>query len=101
MVGELYAAAYLKPSIITAAEKALQVATEHGVGGHAMALRWTMHHGILDAAYGDGVIIGASSLGQLDANLDAVEAGPLPDEVVSALEALYEEIGDDQAAYHL
>lgn len=59
-----------------------------------MALRWTMHHGILSHDHGDSVIIGASSAAQLESNLDMIEQGPLPDDVVSALEALYQELGD-------
>ncbi|CAM1504982.1 Fc.00g106190.m01.CDS01 [Cosmosporella sp. VM-42] len=98
--GELYSRIYNKPSIIAATDKALTVASKHEISGHGAALRWTVHHSILSTTYGDSVLIGASSPEQLESNLDMIEQGPLPDDVVSALEALYVEIGDE-VSYHL
>ena len=90
----------MQPSIIAAAEQALEAATKHGISGHAMALRWTMHNSVLSGQFGDAIILAASNLGQHGANLDAIEQGPLPDDVISALEKLNGEIGD-AVAYHL
>lgn len=51
------------------------------------ALRWCVHHSALNVLDGnDGVIIGVSSLEQLKQNLDFLEKGPLPEEVVKALD---------------
>ncbi|KAM5356756.1 hypothetical protein ACJ41O_003402 [Fusarium nematophilum] len=99
-LGGIYAQLYLKQSIIDATGKAVQVAAKHGIGGHAAALRWTAYHGVLSKDYGDGVIIGASSAEQLESNLDMIEQGPLPEDVVVALEELYKEVGD-QVPYHM
>ncbi|KAI1011878.1 hypothetical protein LB503_004409 [Fusarium chuoi] len=93
-IGSLYAERYLKPSISEATEKALAEASSHGISGHAAALRWTAHHGALRKEYGDSIIVGASSVQQLNSNIDAIEAGPLPDDVADALGAVYAEIGD-------
>ncbi|KAH6880360.1 NADP-dependent oxidoreductase domain-containing protein [Thelonectria olida] len=101
LAGGLYSKFYLKPSIISATDKALDVASKHGIGGHAAALRWTAHHSILSNSHRDSIIIGASSPEQLESNIDMIEQGPLPDDVVSALEAVYEEIGQDEILYHL
>lgn len=49
-----------------------------------VALRWCQHHSVLTPE--DGVILGASSAGQLEMNMKDSEKGPLPDEVVSALD---------------
>ncbi|KAH8888065.1 aflatoxin B1 aldehyde reductase member 2 [Thozetella sp. PMI_491] len=98
-LGGLYANLYLKPSIITATDIALEVASRYGIGGHAAALRWTVHHSVLSKEHGDSVILGASSSQQLDANIAMVEQGPLPDEVVAALEGVYEEV-KDAVPYH-
>lgn len=47
------------------------------------------------------MIIGASSSAQLSSNLDTVDAGSLPEEVKSAVEAVFEKLKDeDKAAYH-
>lgn len=101
--GELYASFYVKESIMAAADKALEVASRHGISGHAMALRWTAHHSILSQEHGDALIVGASRLEQLESNLDAIEQGLLPDDVVAALEAAYKEIEEsgDEIVYHL
>ncbi|KAF7562258.1 hypothetical protein G7046_g1852 [Stylonectria norvegica] len=99
-VGKLYNQIYAKPSIIAATDKALEVASTHGISGQAAALRWTAHHGALNKIYGDAVILGASSPEQLESNLVMIDEGPLPDDVVSALEAVHEEIGHE-VSFHL
>jgi aflatoxin B1 aldehyde reductase len=48
-------------------------------------LRWVIWHSQLDASYGDGVIIGASSVKQLRENLDILEQGPLPEKLVEII----------------
>jgi aflatoxin B1 aldehyde reductase len=50
------------------------------------ALRWMMHHSQLKPGLGDAVIIGASSIKHLEENLQDLEKGPLPSEVVEALD---------------
>ncbi|KAF7554449.1 hypothetical protein G7Z17_g2917 [Cylindrodendrum hubeiense] len=99
LLGGLYSQLYLKPSIIAATDKALAVASKHDISGHAAALRWTAHHSSLKKEHGDSVILGASSPAQLETNLDMIEQGPLPEDVVAALEAVYDEI-DDGVSYH-
>ncbi|RSL96764.1 hypothetical protein CEP52_011296 [Fusarium oligoseptatum] len=100
ILGGIYAQFYLKPSIMAATEKALEIASGHGISGHAAALRWTAYHSHLSKAHGDAIVIGASSPEQLESNIDMIEQGALPDDVVAALEAVYEEIGDE-VSYHM
>ncbi|KAH6971159.1 NADP-dependent oxidoreductase domain-containing protein [Ilyonectria sp. MPI-CAGE-AT-0026] len=99
-IGGFYSQLYLKPSIMDATDKALSVASKRGISGHAAALRWTAHHSQLSKAYGDSLIIGASSPQQLESNIDMIEQGPLPDDVVAALEAVHAGI-NDQISYHM
>ncbi|KAH7253676.1 NADP-dependent oxidoreductase domain-containing protein [Fusarium redolens] len=99
-LGGLYSGLYLKPAIAEATEKALATASRYGISGHVAALRWSAHHGALSSRFGDSILIGASSLEQLESNIDAIEEGPLPDDVAGALEAIYEEIGD-AISYHI
>lgn len=49
------------------------------------ALRWVMHHSELDKNR-DAIIIGASSAKQLEDNLVNFEKGPLPDDILQALD---------------
>jgi aflatoxin B1 aldehyde reductase len=51
-------------------------------------LRWLMHHSILGEE--DGVILGASSLAQMEENLRACEGGPLSEQVVEEFERAWE-----------
>ncbi|KAL6867172.1 Aldo/keto reductase [Trichoderma novae-zelandiae] len=98
-LGGFYSALYLKPSIEAATEKALAVASKHGISGHAAALRWTVYHSALDAKYGDSIIIGASTIDQVNSNLDIAEAGPLPEDAAEVFDALYKEVGADEIPY--
>ncbi|XP_061146397.1 aflatoxin B1 aldehyde reductase member 4-like [Syngnathus typhle] len=48
------------------------------------AMRWMYHHSQLKGEFGDGVIIGMSTVEQLRENLAAAEEGPLDERVVKA-----------------
>lgn len=65
------------------------VAQKHNLTLLEVALRWCVHHSklqMVDGTKRDGVIIGVSSLKQLQGNLTDLEKGPLPDEVVQTLD---------------
>lgn len=100
-MGQLYASKYSKPKIAAAADDTAQAAAKHGINGHAAALRWTTYHSVLDRAKGDAVIVGASSTAQLDRNMDIIEQGPLPQELVDVLDGVYGRLGDEAVDYHL
>jgi aflatoxin B1 aldehyde reductase len=51
-----------------------------------IALRWLKYHSRLSQDLGDAIIVGASRVGHLESNLQDLEKGPLPDEVVTAVE---------------
>ncbi|TWW61942.1 aflatoxin B1 aldehyde reductase member 3 [Takifugu flavidus] len=50
------------------------------------AMRWMYHHSKLKSEHGDGVIIGMSTMEQLQQNLAAAEEGPLNERVVAAFD---------------
>ena len=54
------------------------------------SLRWCMHHSTLSAKHGDGIIIGASSLSHFYANMDALEKGPLSQDMIDAFDKGWE-----------
>lgn len=70
---------------------------KHGLRMTEIALRWLQHHSKLTPD--DGVIIGASSVSQVLQNCADSEKGPLPDEVVSALDEAYRIVGLDAPPY--
>ena len=65
-----------------------------GVAPAEAALRWLYSHSQMDGGKGDCVILGASSVGHLEANLAAAEKAAvgeaLPESVLEAIEAAFE-----------
>jgi aflatoxin B1 aldehyde reductase len=68
------------------------VVAKHGISESEAALRWLTHHSALKAELGDGIIVGAGSVKHLEDNLNALKKGPLPEDVVEALDAGWEGI---------
>ncbi|KAG7098320.1 hypothetical protein E1B28_000281 [Marasmius oreades] len=83
---------YTSPSLVNAAQALRDLSEKHNIDGHHMALRWIVWHSQLSGEHNDGIIMGASSIEQLNANLDAIESGPLPSDVVRAIEDVYEKV---------
>ncbi|KAG0646234.1 Highly reducing polyketide synthase [Hyphodiscus hymeniophilus] len=63
-----------------------QAAQEHDLTDQECALRWLRYHSALKQEFGDGLIVGASSLQQFKENLVDLDKGPLPAKVVEAME---------------
>ncbi|KAF2476183.1 Aldo/keto reductase [Lindgomyces ingoldianus] len=83
--GQMYRARYWHNEFFDALEILRPAAAMHGLRESECALRWMMHHSQLKRELGDKVIIGASSEEQLSQNLKDFELGPLPEDVVEAL----------------
>eukprot|EP00069_Balaena_mysticetus_P021016 bmy_13299T0 len=85
---------------IALVEKALQAA--YGPSTPSMtsaALRWMYHHSQLQGAHGDAVILGMSSLEQLEQNLVATEEGPLEPAVVQAFDQAWHLVAHECPSY--
>lgn len=88
-VGTMYRERYFKKGTFDALKIVEDAAQKHNLTLLEIALRWTVHHSELNTRVkggNDGVIIGVSSFGQLEGNLADLEKGPLPEEVVQALD---------------
>jgi aflatoxin B1 aldehyde reductase len=87
----MYQARYFKDNYFNAIEVVRPVAEKHNLTLLEVALRWMIHHSQLNYQERDGVIIGCSSVEQLESNLKDFEKGPLPDDVIQALDvSLYQ-----------
>jgi aflatoxin B1 aldehyde reductase len=84
--GQSYRKRFWNDAMFDALDIIRAAAKKHNLTEAECALRWMMHHSKLDAKYGDTVIIGASSIKHLEQNLVDFEKGPLPEDVVVALE---------------
>lgn len=100
-LGVAYKEAYLKPALLSSAARVSSAAQAAHLDGHAVALRWTIYHSILDGAHGDAVVLGASSLDQLERNLGAIEDGPLEEEMVELVQGVWESVRESAAEYCL
>lgn len=87
----MYRDRYFKDSTFEALRIIEPVVQKHNLTLLETALRWVKHHSDLKIngvgeGGNDGIIIGVSSLKQLEGNLADLEKGPLPEEVVQALD---------------
>lgn len=86
-LGAMYRKRYFKDDTFNALALLEPVAEKQGLTLLEIAYRWLVHHSALNIKDGnDGIIMGVSNLAQMEANLKEVEKGPLPEEVLKALD---------------
>ncbi|MFW5793539.1 MAG: aldo/keto reductase family protein [Bacteroidota bacterium] len=81
---------YWKKSYFEAIELLILQCKAENIMPVEAAYRWLVYHSQLDRDYGDGIIIGASSLSQLNQNLISCNLGPLPERIVETFNAAWE-----------
>ncbi|KAF2169486.1 hypothetical protein M409DRAFT_20700 [Zasmidium cellare ATCC 36951] len=87
VIGNMYRERYFKDANFEALKLVEPVAEKHKLTLPQIALRWVVHHSKLNVKNGnDGIVIGVSSFQQLEQNLDHLEEGELPSDVVEALD---------------
>lgn len=86
--GAMYRKRYFRDTTFEALKIIEPAVEKAGLTMIETALRWITHHSDLNIKDGgrDGVIIGVSSFGQLESNIKDLEKGPLPEDVVKALD---------------
>ena len=84
---------YDKPAMHEAVKRLRAIAEKTGMGMDELSLRWLAHHSILQDQ--DGIILGASKVGQISKNVAQIRNGPLDDGVAKELSALWEDLKDD------
>ncbi|KAM3878037.1 aflatoxin B1 aldehyde reductase member 3 [Diretmus argenteus] len=94
---------YWKPNHFQAIDL-VQQALETAYGSEkptmtSAAIRWMYHHSHLKGDLGDGVIIGMSSMEQLQQNLSASEEGPLDERVVEAFKQGWDLVAHECPSY--
>ena len=99
-LGKIYQSDYFKEEIFDAASQVVDSATRAGLTGHGVALRWTLYHSILKPEFGDAIIVGCSSIGQMEQNLEYISQGPLPKHLVEELEAVWRSVEKTAPSYH-
>ncbi|PPQ85274.1 hypothetical protein CVT25_010047 [Psilocybe cyanescens] len=98
--GQQYRQRYWKEPYFKGLALIKAVADKHNLTLTEVALRWISHHSLLKREYGDAVLIGASSLKHIEQNLVDLEKGPLPDDVVKALDEVWQDVKAFSSPYH-
>lgn len=80
-----YQKRYWKDSYFNAVEKIKDVCAECEIDIVEAAYRWLAYHSMLKAERGDGIIVGASRVDQLEKNMETVQKGPLPEKLVEVI----------------
>ncbi len=92
---KLYQDRYWHQQYFNAVERLRQIAQSAGRSLISLSLNWLLHHTASDV-----VILGASSLEQLNENLAAGEEGPLPEEVVKACDQVWQDLRGPLPVYN-
>ncbi len=91
----LYQGRYWHAQYFNAVERLRQIAQSAGRSLVSLSLNWLLHHTASDV-----VILGASSMAQLNENLGATEEGPLPEAVVTACDQVWHDLRGPLPVYN-
>jgi aryl-alcohol dehydrogenase-like predicted oxidoreductase len=84
---EWYHDRYWHPAYFAAVDELKAVAAKAGISMVELSLGWLLHHTAADC-----IILGATSIKQLEENLAAFGKGPLPAEVVAGCDGVWNKL---------
>lgn len=90
---------YWKKSFFDAVTLLKSISKKHGITVIEAVYRWLAYHSMLNEKRGDSIIIGASKLGHLKQNMEAVKAGSLPEELLRAFDTAWKMCKADSPNY--
>ncbi|KAF1984261.1 aldehyde reductase [Aulographum hederae CBS 113979] len=89
-LGKMYRGMYLRPSYLAALSEWADIAAEEGVSRAELAYRWVVWSSpVLRAECGDGVVVGASRVEQLEETLEGIGRGALSGRAVERIEGVW------------
>ncbi|KAJ7171728.1 Aldo/keto reductase [Mycena crocata] len=98
--GKSYRTRYWNEPYFDALSTIRPVVEKHNLTMAEVALRWVSHHSLMKREHGDSVLIGASSLNHIEQNLIDLEKGPLPEEVLKALDEAWIHVKPHASNYY-
>ncbi|KAJ7236430.1 Aldo/keto reductase [Mycena haematopus] len=98
--GKAYRARYWKAAYFDALAALRPVVAAHKLTMAEVALRWVEHHSLMRPDSGDAILIGGSNLKHVEENLIDLEKGPLPAEVLAALDTAWAAVKSISSSYH-
>ena len=96
---ESYRKRYWKQSYFDAVDEIRKACEAEGIPMVEAAYRWLSNHSMMDANKGDGILLGASKITQMEQNMEAAKKGELPQSILDAMDAAWEIAKPDSPAY--
>lgn len=90
---------YWKHSYFDALGEIKKACDEENVPMAEAAYRWLVNHSNMNAAFGDGILLGASRIEQMEQNINASQKGKLPQCILEAMNTAWEIAKPDSPAY--
>lgn len=90
---------YWKTSYFDAVNEIKVACEKEGVPMVEAAYRWLINHSQMRASEGDGILLGASKIQQMEQNMACVDKGELPESILAAMNEAWEEAKPDSPAY--
>lgn len=88
----VYKRMYVRPTLVTALEKWAAIAEAENTTKADLAYRWVVYNSPLKAELGDGVVLGARTLEQIDQTLTGIGRGKLSGKAAKAIDEIWEDI---------
>ncbi len=94
-----YKKRYWKPSFFEAVKMIKKSCAEQNISISEAAYRWLVWNSMLNVNRGDGIIIGASRISQLEQNIDAAGKGKLDEKIAASFDEAWEMCKKDAPEY--
>lgn len=96
----VYSDRYWKKSLFEAVLMVVAKCNEFDLNPTQCAYRWLAFHSLLNQQHGDGIVLGATNMNQLSNNMNALENGILPGEIVNSFNNVWENIKKESPDYY-
>lgn len=96
---ESYRKRYWKQSYFDAVDEIRKACEAENIPMVEAAYRWLCNHSCLNASKGDGILLGASKITQMEQNMVAGKKGKLPQSILDAMDGAWERAKPDSPAY--
>ncbi|KAJ6518774.1 aldehyde reductase [Mycena sanguinolenta] len=92
---KLYAGLYNKPAYYKALEMWAEVAKETGIGRAELAYRWVAFDSMVDAKYGDAILVGPRSFSQISETLSWLKKGSVGEAAKAKIDEIWKVVEHD------
>lgn len=90
---------YWKKSYFDAVNKIRNACEEEDIPMAEAAYRWLCNHSKMDSTKGDGILLGASKISQMEQNMASTSKGELPQSILDSIDYAWEIAKPDSPSY--